>query len=120
VRRAWRYRGRAKIAAACQGFSQVLTGEHWCQPEIVRLEAAFISDDPGGKADLLHRAIELSREQGSNLWKLRSAIDLAELLRNQGQPDQARELLAPIHGWFSEGFDTPDMRRGSRVLETLG
>ena len=52
--------------------------------------------------------------------KLRSAIDLAELLRDQGQPDKARELLAPIYGWFSEGFDTPDLRRGSRLLETLG
>ena len=65
-----------------------LTGERWCQPEIIRLEAAFLSDDPADKADMLHRAIELSREQGSNLWRLRSAIDLAELLRDQGQPRQ--------------------------------
>ena len=72
------------------------------------------------KPNMLHRAIELSREQGSNLWKLRSAIDLAELLRDQGQPHKARELLAPIHGWFSEGLDAPDLRRGSRLLETLG
>ena len=41
--------------------------------------------------------------------ELRSAIDLAELLRDQGQPDKAHELLAPIHRWFSEGFNTPDM-----------
>ena len=66
----------------------------WCQPEIMRLEAAFLSDDPADKADLLYRAIELSREQGSHLWRLRAAIDLAELLRDQGQPDKARELLA--------------------------
>ena len=97
-----------------------LTGERWYQPEIIRLEAAFLSEDPADRADLLHRAIELSREQGSNLWKLRSAIDLAELLRDQGQPDKARELLAPIQGWFSEGLDAPDLRRGSRLLEKLG
>ena len=97
-----------------------LAGEHWCQPEIMRLEAAFLSDDPADKADLLYRAIELSREQGSHLWRLRAAIDLAELLRDQGQPDKARELLAPIHGWFGEGFDAPDLRRGSRLLEALG
>ncbi|HEX3400179.1 MAG TPA: AAA family ATPase [Acetobacteraceae bacterium] len=96
------------------------TGERWCQPEIIRLEAALLNDDPAEKATLLHRAIELSREQGSHLWSLRGAIDLAELLRDQGQPDKARELLAPIHGWFSEGFDAPDLRRGSRLLETLG
>ena len=97
-----------------------MTDERWCQPEIMRLEAAFLSDDPAEKADLLHRALELSEEQGSQLWRLRGAIDLAELLRDQGQPDKARELLVPIHGWFSEGFDAPDLRRGSRLLETLG
>jgi class 3 adenylate cyclase len=96
-----------------------LTGERWCQPEIIRLEAALLSDDPADKADLLHRAIELSNEQGSHLWRLRVAIDLAELLRGQGRPDKARELLAPIHGWFTEGFDAPDLRRGSRLLEAL-
>jgi hypothetical protein len=57
-------------------------------------------------------------EPASN-WAVRS-IDLAELLRNQGQPNKARELVAPIHGWFGDGFDTPDLRRGSRLLETLG
>ena len=96
------------------------TDERWCQPEIMRLEVAFLSDDPAEKADLLHRALELSEEQGSQLWRLRCAIDLAELLRDQGQPDKARELLVPIHGWFSEGFDAPDLRRGNRLLETLG
>ena len=97
-----------------------LAGEHWCQPEIMRLEAAFLSDDPARRADLLHHAIDLSREQGSNLWKLRSAVDLTELLRDQGQPDKARELLAPIYGWFSEGLDAPDLHSASRLLETLG
>jgi hypothetical protein len=97
-----------------------LTDERWCQSELMRLEAAFVGDDPAEKAELLHRALKLSEEQGSQLWRLRSAIDLAELLRDQGQPDKARELVAPIHGWFGEGFDTPDLRRGSRLLETLG
>ena len=47
-------------------------------------------------------------------------MDLAELLHDQGQPDKAHKLLAPILGWFSEGFDAPDLQRGSRLLETLG
>jgi hypothetical protein len=97
-----------------------LTGERWCQPEIMRLEAALLREHPGQKLDLLHGALELSREQGSNLWRLRCATDLAELLHGQGRPGEAHKLLAPIHGWFSEGLEMPDLRRASGLLEILG
>jgi tetratricopeptide (TPR) repeat protein len=96
-----------------------LTGERWCKPEIMRLGAALLREDPGQKLDLLHGALELSREQGSHLWRLRCATDLAELLHGQGRSGEARELLAPIHGWFSEGLDMPDLRRATRLLEVL-
>jgi tetratricopeptide (TPR) repeat protein len=97
-----------------------LTGERWCEPEIMRLEAAYACDDPADRADLLRRAVELTQQQGANLWKLRSGIDLAELLRTQGRGDAAREVLAPIYGWFTEGFESADLQRAKRLLDTLG
>jgi predicted ATPase len=97
-----------------------LTDEQWCQPEIMRLQAEFLCEDAVEKADTLRRSIALSQDIGANLWRLRSAIDLARLLCDQGRPQEARELLAPIHGWFTEGFDTPDLQAAARLLETLG
>jgi hypothetical protein len=95
------------------------TGERWSQPEIVRLEAALLCDDTVSKLDLLYRALELAREQGSRTWQLRIAIDLAELLRNQSRQVEAYGLLAPIRASFSRRVDTPDLRRATRLLETL-
>jgi hypothetical protein len=97
-----------------------LTGEQWCQPEIMRLEASFTCDDPAARTVLLRRAIDLAQEQGAKLWQLRSGVDLAGLLRDQGRNDTARELLAPICGWFTEGLEAPDLQRAKRLLDTLG
>jgi class 3 adenylate cyclase/tetratricopeptide (TPR) repeat protein len=97
-----------------------LTDERWCRPEIMRLEAEFLCADPADKADKLRRSIALSDEQGSNLWKLRSATDLAVLLRDDGRHVEARDLLGPTLGWFTEGFEWPDLQRARRLLETLG
>jgi class 3 adenylate cyclase/tetratricopeptide (TPR) repeat protein len=97
-----------------------LTDERWCQPEIMRLEAEFVCEDPVDKATMLRRSIALSQEQGGNLWRLRSAIDLARLLRDEGRHSEARDLLTPIHDWFTEGFETPDLQTARRLLETLG
>jgi predicted ATPase/class 3 adenylate cyclase len=97
-----------------------LTDEQWCQPEIMRLEAEFLCDDAAEKADMLRRSIALSEQMGANLWRLRSAIDLATLLCDQGRRPEARALLAPIEGWFTEGLDTPDVQTARRLLETLG
>ena len=114
-----RPRRRSKIAGACPANLARQTGERWCQPEIMRLEAALLCDSTAGKLDLLHRALELSREQGSKSWQLRIAMDLAELLHDQGQPDEAYKLLAPTLAGFSGGVDTPDLQRATRLLKTL-
>jgi predicted ATPase/class 3 adenylate cyclase len=96
-----------------------LTDERWCQPEIMRLEAAITCENPIDKSDLLRRSLALSHEQGSNLWKLRSAIDLAKLLVENGNRDAARDLLAPVCGWFTEGFDTAELKDARGLLEEL-
>ena len=57
--------------------------------------------------------------QQAKSWELRAAMSLARLWRDQGKPQQARELLAPVYGWFSEGFDTLDLKEAKALLEKL-
>ena len=65
------------------------------------------------------RAIERARSQEAKSWELRAATSLARLWRNQGKRAEARELLAPVYGWFTEGFDTGDLRDAKALLEQL-
>ena len=58
-------------------------------------------------------------EQEAKLWELRAAASLAQLRRDQGRHAEARELLAPIYGWFTEGFDTPDLKEAKTLLAEL-
>jgi predicted ATPase len=67
----------------------------------------------------LRASIEWAREQQAKSWELRSATTLAELLATRGQRDAARELLAPVYGWFTEGFGTRDLKAAHRLLECL-
>jgi predicted ATPase len=65
------------------------------------------------------RALAVARQQQAKSWELRTAISLARLWRDQGKVQQARELLAPVHGWFTEGFDTRDLKEAKGLLEEL-
>ena len=85
----------------------------------MRLEAAVLDGTPAKKADLLARALELAREQNSQLWLLRCATDLAELYQKQGEQDRARALLATVHSWFGEGLELADLRRAGDLLDTF-
>jgi class 3 adenylate cyclase/tetratricopeptide (TPR) repeat protein len=70
-------------------------------------------------AAALKRALTVARRQQARMWELRAATSLARLWRDQGKLAQARDLLAPIYGWFTEGFDTPDLREAKALLEAL-
>ena len=61
----------------------------------------------------------MARRQEARSWELRAAVSLARLWQGQGKVDEARELLAGIYGWFSEGFDTPDLKEARVLLEAL-
>jgi predicted ATPase len=63
--------------------------------------------------------MELARRQSAKLWELRVAMSLARLWRGQGKRDEARDLLAPVYGWFTEGFDTLDLKEAKALLEEL-
>jgi predicted ATPase len=65
------------------------------------------------------RALTIVRQQQAKSWELRAAMSLARLWRDQGKLQQARELLAPVYGWFTEGFDTLDLKEAKALLEEL-
>jgi predicted ATPase len=68
----------------------------------------------------LERALAVARRQPAKSWGLRAAMSMARLWRDQGKPQQGRELLAPVYGWFTEGFDTRDLKEAKKLLEELG
>ena len=61
----------------------------------------------------------VARQQQAKSWELRASMSLARLWRDQGKVPQARELLAPVYGWFTEGFDTRDLKEAKALLEAL-
>jgi predicted ATPase len=65
------------------------------------------------------RALTVARAQQAKSWELRAAISMARLWRDQGKPQQARDLLAPVYGWFTEGFDTRDLKEAKTLLDEL-
>jgi predicted ATPase len=67
----------------------------------------------------LRRGIAVSRTQGARGWELRAATSLARLWRDQGKRTEARDLLAPVYEWFTEGFDTRDLKEAKALLEEL-
>ena len=69
--------------------------------------------------EYFEHALAVARQQQAKSWELRAAMSLARLWRDQGKPQQARELLAPVYGWFTEGFDTRDLKDAKALLEEL-
>jgi predicted ATPase len=97
------------------------TGERHWEAELCRLRAKLLlgqGDDAAAEASF-RRAIEVARRQDARSWELRAATDLARLWQKEGRSAEARELLAPIYDWFTEGFDTPDLKEARRLLELL-
>jgi class 3 adenylate cyclase/predicted ATPase len=96
--------------------------EKWCEAEVHRIagEIALRSPDDAAKAEAyFERALAVARQQQAKSWELRTAMSMARLWRSQGKPQQARELLAPVYGWFMEGFDTCDLKEAKALLEEL-
>ena len=99
------------------------TKERWFEAETNRIagEIALKSPQPdAAKAEAyFERALAVARQQQAKSWELRAAMSLARLWRDQGKVQQARELLAPVYGWFTEGFDTRDLKEAKALLEEL-
>ena len=99
------------------------TNERYCEPEVYRV-AGEITARKAGK-DLvaaegqLREAIAIARKQSAKWWELRAARSLARLLRDTGRRDEARAMLAEIYNWFTEGFDTRDLKEAKALLDEL-
>jgi class 3 adenylate cyclase/predicted ATPase len=99
------------------------SGAHWADPELHRLRGILLgrlpSRDLTEVESCFRTAVALAREQGARGFELRAAVSLARLLSAEGRRDEACDLLAPVYGWFTEGFDTPDLQEAKALLETL-
>ncbi|MFB0533595.1 MAG: BTAD domain-containing putative transcriptional regulator, partial [Anaerolineae bacterium] len=93
---------------------------HW-EAELYRLKGELLlaqGNDAEAEAGFLE-AIEVARRQQAKSWELRATTSLARLWQEQGRMDEARQMLAEIYGWFTEGFDTPDLQEAKALLEEL-
>ena len=113
---AWRCIGEAISTIAT-------TKERWFEAEVNRIagEIALMSTEPDAAKAEAHfeRALAVAHQQQAKSWELRAAMSMARLWRDQGKPQQARKLLAPVYGWFTEGFDTLDLKEAKALLEEL-
>ena len=98
------------------------TGECWFDAELNRHKGQLLLRQ--GHIDaaekLYWKALTIAKEQEAKLWELRAAASLARLRRDQGRHTEAHELVAPVYGWFTEGFDTPDLKEVKVLLDELG
>ena len=126
----------ALLAQACEGAGQIeeavtlldealeivgRTGECWLEADLHRHKGQLLLRQGHSDAaeELFCKALSVAREQEAKLWELRAAMSLARLRRDQGRPAEACDLLAPVYGWFSEGFDTPDLKEAKALLDEL-
>jgi predicted ATPase len=99
------------------------TKELWCEADIHRIagEITLMSWPPNGsKAEgYFERALTVARAQQAKSWELRAAMSMARMWRDQGKQNEARDLLAPVYGWFTEGFHTRDLKEAKALLDAL-
>jgi class 3 adenylate cyclase/predicted ATPase len=97
------------------------TDERCNEAELHRLRGELLNarGDPTAAEESYHHALAVAQRQSAKAFDLRASASLARLWRDQGKRTEARDLLAPIYGWFSEGFDTPDLKEAEALLEEL-
>jgi predicted ATPase len=134
--RVWMPHWLPLLAAACEIAGQVeetvtqlddalqiveRTGERWFAAELNRHKGQLLLRQGQCEAaeELYLKALTIAEEQEAKLWELRAAASLAQLRRDQGRRSEARDLLAPVYGWFTEGFDTPNLKEAEALLDEL-
>ena len=97
------------------------TGECWIAAELNRHKGRLLvtQGDVEAAENFYRKALSIAAEQEAKLWELRAAVSLARLRRVQGRGGEARDLLAPVYGWFTEGFGTPDLKEAKALLVEL-
>ena len=118
--------GQHDEAWRCIGEAMMMTEtskQSWWAPDVHRTagEIALMSPetDAAKSEAYFARALAIARGQQAKSWELRAAMSMARLWRDQGKRQQAHDLLAPVYGWFTEGFDTLDLREAKVLLDEL-
>jgi class 3 adenylate cyclase/predicted ATPase len=97
--------------------------EKWCEAEVHRIAGEIalksLAPDTEKAEKCFDHALAVARQQQTKSWELRAAMSMARLWRDQGKPQQAHELLAPVYSWFTEGFDTLDLKEAKALLDEL-
>jgi tetratricopeptide (TPR) repeat protein len=98
------------------------TQERWAEAEMLRCRGMLLLsiNERAAAEGSYHRALAVAQRQGAKFWELRAAMSMARLWRDQGKRDAARDLLAPVCDWFTEGFDTLDLKEAKALLDALG
>jgi predicted ATPase len=98
-----------------------MTDEREHEAELNRLHGDLLlaTGDESAADRAYHQALVVAKRQSAKFWELRAATSLARLWRDQGKRTEARDLLAPIYGWFSEGFDTPVLQDAKALVDQL-
>jgi predicted ATPase len=120
------YRMNARIE---EGFNRLAeaadvietTQERWAEAEMHRLRGTLLlaMRDVAAAENIFQQALTVAQHQSAKFWELRASISPARLWRGQGKRDEARDLLAPVYGWFTEGFDTLDLKEAKALLDEL-
>src|SRR5262249_42063882 len=99
------------------------SGGNWYEADIHRLQGECLlvqsSDNHTAAETCFQRAIAIAKSQQAKSWELRAATSLARLWQSQGKRDEARQVLGDVYGWFTEGFDTADLRDAKALLNEL-
>jgi predicted ATPase len=112
--------GQEQVAQALTIVAE--TGEQWYLAPLHQVKAELqlrTGTDVEAVETDLQRSIDIARRQSAKIWELRAATSLAGFWRDQGKRAEARDLLAPIYGWFTEGFDTPVLQDAKALLDEL-
>ena len=100
------------------------TKEKWWEAEVNRVAGEIVlkslAPETAKAETYFEHALAIARKQQAKSLELRAAMSIARLRRDQGKRDEARDLLAPIYGWFTEGFDTLDLKEAKTLLDMLG
>jgi class 3 adenylate cyclase/predicted ATPase len=114
----------AGLTVLTEALTQVdKTGERWCEPELYRLKGALLlqqnSDNQAEAETCFHHAISIAQSQQAKSLELRATMSVSRLCQQQGKRQEAHDLLAPVYHWFTEGFDTADLKDAKALLDEL-
>jgi predicted ATPase len=99
------------------------SGERWWEADLYRLKGELLlaqsTENRAETEACFHRALDVAQRQSAKTFELRAAASLARLWADEGRRDEAHDLLAPVYGWFTEGFDTADLQDAKALLDAL-